>query len=61
MKCSKALKILKSDGWYEKSKKGSHIKMIHDQKKGQIIFPDHGSQELAKGTWESIKKMAGLK
>ena len=49
MKCSNALRILKKDGWYILSQRGSHIKLIHSTKNGIIIFPNHGSQELAKG------------
>ena len=49
MKCSELLRMLKSDGWYEISRKGSHIKLIHKEKDGIIVFPDHGSKEVGKG------------
>jgi predicted RNA binding protein YcfA (HicA-like mRNA interferase family) len=49
MKCSELLRILKRDGWYAISQKGSHVKMIHPQKIGFLIVPDHGSQEIGKG------------
>ena len=61
MKCSEALKILKMDGWYEISQRGSHIKMIHNGKEGTIIFPNHGSKELAKRTEKSLFKQAQIK
>ena len=61
MKCSELLRILKKDGWYPISQKGSHIKLIHDNKKGIIIFPNHGSQEIGKGTEKKILKDAGIK
>lgn len=61
MKCSELNKILKNDGWYPISQKGSHVKMKHDIKKGIVIFTNHGSQEMAKGTENKILKMAGLK
>jgi predicted RNA binding protein YcfA (HicA-like mRNA interferase family) len=60
MKCSELLRILKKDGWYEVSQRGSHIKLKHPTKMGIIIFPDHGSQEMAKGTEKRILKDAGL-
>jgi len=61
MKCSELLRILKKDGWYPISQKGSHIKLIHDNRKGIVIFPNHGSQELGKGTVKKILKDAGIK
>ena len=61
MKCSEALKILKSDGWYTVSQKGSHIKLVHRVKKGSIIFPNHGSSELGKGLAIKLFKQAGIK
>lgn len=61
MKCSEALKILKSHGWYEKSRKGSHIKLLHNEIDEVIIFPDHGSSELGKGLQKKLFKQAGIK
>ena len=61
MKCSELLRILKKDGWYLISQKGSHVKLKHDTKPGIIIFPNHGSQELGKGLEKKIFKDAGIK
>jgi predicted RNA binding protein YcfA (HicA-like mRNA interferase family) len=61
MKCSKLYKILTEDGWYPVSQKGSHVKMLHETKKGIIIFPNHGSQEMGKGLEKKILKDAGIK
>ncbi len=60
MKCSQLLRILKKEGWIVKSQKGSHLKMIHPNKKGFIIFPNHGSAELGKGIEKAIRKQAGI-
>ncbi|MDX9905600.1 MAG: type II toxin-antitoxin system HicA family toxin [Bacteroidales bacterium] len=60
MKCSELLRILKKDGWFQVSQKGSHIKLIHPLKSNVIIFPNHGSRELGKGTEIRILKDAGL-
>lgn len=49
MKCCELLRILKNDGWYPFSQKGSHVKLKLDIKSGLNIFPNHGSQELGKG------------
>jgi predicted RNA binding protein YcfA (HicA-like mRNA interferase family) len=61
MKCSEMYRILIKDGWYVFSQTGSHVKLRHDLKKGTIIFPNHGSQELGKGLELKIRKDAGLK
>ncbi|MCB2220404.1 MAG: type II toxin-antitoxin system HicA family toxin [Bacteroidetes bacterium] len=60
MKCSELLRILKKDGWYSASQKGSHLKLKHDKKDGIIIFPNHGSQEIGKGLERKILKDAGI-
>ncbi len=49
MKCSELLRMLKRDGWYVVSQKGSHMKFRHPVKPGMIVFPNHGSQEIGKG------------
>jgi len=61
MKCSELLKILKKDGWYVISQKGSHLKLGHPTKPNRIIFPNHGSQEVGKGLEIRILKDAELK
>ncbi|MCF8307402.1 MAG: type II toxin-antitoxin system HicA family toxin [Bacteroidales bacterium] len=61
MKCSELYRILIKDGWYPVSQKGSHVKMRHRIKQGIIVFPNHGSQEVAKGLEKKILKDAGLK
>jgi predicted RNA binding protein YcfA (HicA-like mRNA interferase family) len=57
----RTVKVLKKDGWKIVSMKGSHIKLKHPEKKGIIIFPDHGSNEMGKGMENKIRKTAGLK
>ena len=61
MKCSELYRLLIKEGWYPISQKGSHVKMKHDKRKGTIIFPNHGSQEVGKGLEKKIMKMAGIK
>jgi predicted RNA binding protein YcfA (HicA-like mRNA interferase family) len=41
-------------------KKGSHIKLKNNFKKGVILFPNHGSQELGKGLEKKLFKQAGI-
>jgi predicted RNA binding protein YcfA (HicA-like mRNA interferase family) len=52
---------LEKDGWYAVSQKGSYIKLVHANKEGIIIFPNHGSQELGKGLAKKLFKQAGIK
>jgi len=56
MKCSELLRKLKRAGWVG----GSHVKLVHNNRDGVIIFPDHGSAELGKGLQLKIMKQAGL-
>jgi predicted RNA binding protein YcfA (HicA-like mRNA interferase family) len=60
MKCSELLRKLKRAGWMEISRRGSHVKLIHPERPGTIIFPDHGSNELGKGLQLKIMRDAGL-
>ena len=61
MKCSELLRLLLKHGWEIKSQSGSHVKLRHDIIKGSIIFPNHGSKEVAKGTERKLLKQAGIK
>ncbi len=61
MKCSELYRLLIKDGWYPASQKGSHVKLKHDTKPGQIIFPNHGSHEVGKGLEKKILKDARIK
>jgi len=60
MKCSELYRVLLREGWFAVSQKGSHLKMKHLQKKGFIIFPNHGSRELGPGLARRILKEAGI-
>jgi len=61
MKCSELLRILRKNGWYVMTQKGSHLKLGHPDKGNRIIFSNHGSQEVGKGLERRILKEAGLK
>lgn len=60
MKCSEFFRLLKKDGWYVISQKGSHVKMRHETKSGILIFPNHGSSELSGGLESKLRKDAKL-
>lgn len=61
VKSSELIRTLKKDGWIVIRQSGSHMILIHEIKKGQIVFPSHGSSEVGKGLEKKIKKDAGLK
>jgi predicted RNA binding protein YcfA (HicA-like mRNA interferase family) len=61
MKASELLKLLKRDGWFEIRQTGSHVIMMHPDKKGQLIVPYHGSKEVPTGTLNAILKEANVK
>ena len=61
MKCSELIRILQRDGWYTVSQKGSHRRMLHPIKKGELFVPFHGSQEVGKGLEKKLLKDAGIK
>lgn len=63
-KCSEILRLLMNNKnqWYiERKGKGSHLILKHPTIKKTIVFPNHGSAEMAKGTLDRILKDAGLK
>ncbi|MCY7349357.1 MAG: type II toxin-antitoxin system HicA family toxin [Cytophagaceae bacterium] len=60
MKSSELIRRLKRDGWYTIRQTGSHLMMEHALKLGQLVVPNHGSQEVGKGLALKILKDAGL-
>ncbi len=60
MKVRDLLRILREDGWTEKTQKGSHLQLEHSIKSGKVTVPVHGG-DIPKGTLNSILKQAGLK
>ena len=61
MKSSVLVRLLMRDGWYVVRQSGSHMIMAHPTKKGHVVCPSHGRQEVGKGLEKKIKKDAGLK
>ncbi|MCK4747927.1 MAG: type II toxin-antitoxin system HicA family toxin [Bacteroidales bacterium] len=60
MKSSELLRILRRDGWYVISQKGSHLRLVHAIKKNTVFVPYHGAQEVGKGLERKILKEAGI-
>jgi predicted RNA binding protein YcfA (HicA-like mRNA interferase family) len=61
MKVREVIKILERDGWYLIRTKGSHRQYKHPTKKGLVTIAGHLSDDLSKGTLNSVLKQAGLK
>jgi predicted RNA binding protein YcfA (HicA-like mRNA interferase family) len=54
------LRALKSDGWAEVAREGSHVQLKHPTKQGRVTVP-HPKRDLPIGTLKSIEKQAGIK
>lgn len=62
MKVSEVIKIIEDDGWFPVRQKGSHRQYKHKTKKGLVTIALHKmSDEIARGTLNSILKQAQLK
>ena len=61
MKVNDVLIMLKKDGWYLVTKRGSHRQFKHPIKSGRVTVPGKLSDDLAVGTSNSILKQAKLK
>jgi len=61
MKLRDIIKMLKQDGWFEVTQKGSHRQYKHPTKPGRVTIAGHLNDDLAPGTLNSVLKQAGLK
>ena len=61
MKAKEVIKMIQKDGWYFERQTGSHKIFKHRTKKGMVVIPDHGKEDIRTGTLYSILKQAGLK
>jgi predicted RNA binding protein YcfA (HicA-like mRNA interferase family) len=61
MKVKQIIQRIEADGWYHLETKGSHRQYKHPTKPGRVTIAGKLSDDLAKGTENSIMKQAGLK
>jgi predicted RNA binding protein YcfA (HicA-like mRNA interferase family) len=61
VKVSEVIRMLNDDGWYLVVTRGSHRQFKHPTKAGRVTVPGKPSDELAPGTWNSVRKQAGFK
>ena len=60
MKIREIIKKIEQDGWFMVRIKRSHRQFKHRIKKGLVTIEGHPNDDLAKGTFHSILKQAGL-
>lgn len=61
MKVKDIIKVIEDDGWYKVNTEGSHRQYKHATKKGRVTIAGKLSDDVQKGTLNSILKQAGLK
>ena len=62
MKYREVVQLIENDGWQQVRQKGSHRAYKHDKKAGIVTIAYHRlSDEVPKGTLNSIFKQAGFK
>ena len=61
MKIREVIKLIENDGWYLARTKGDHRQYKHPVKKGLVTISGKLSDDVGKGTLNSILKQAGLK
>ena len=60
-KVREAIRIVRNDGWYLISTRGSHRQFKHPVKPGRVTIPGHPSEDLKNKTWHTILRQAGLR
>lgn len=61
MKVRDIIRQIEADGWYLVDTSGSHRQFKHATKKGKVTISGKLSDDVRKGTLNSILKQAGLK
>lgn len=61
MKVKDLISIIEKDGWYYHEQTGSHRQFKHPSKQGRVTIAGKLSDDVKKGTLNSILKQAGLK
>jgi len=61
VKIREVIRLIEEDGWYLARTKGAHRQYKHPVKKGLVTISGKLSDDVDKGTLNSILKQAGLK
>jgi len=61
LKIREIIKLIRKDGWYMITQKGSHRQYKHPTKPGRVTIAGNTGDDIALGTLNSILEQAGLK
>lgn len=61
MKIKEVIKLLEKDGWFQVAQRGSHRQFKHSEKPGRVTIAGKPSDNIDKGTLNSVLKQAKLK
>jgi predicted RNA binding protein YcfA (HicA-like mRNA interferase family) len=61
MKVKEIIKLIENRGWFLVSQKGSHRQFKHESMTGRVTIAGKLSDEMPKGTANSVLKQAGIK
>jgi predicted RNA binding protein YcfA (HicA-like mRNA interferase family) len=61
MKVKEVILLIEKDGWFMAAQRGSHRQYKHPAKKGRVTIAGKPSDDMAKGTLNSIFKQAQIK
>jgi predicted RNA binding protein YcfA (HicA-like mRNA interferase family) len=61
MKVRDAIREIRRKGWLQVRQRGSHRQFKHPRRPGVVTIAGGLNDDLAEGTWNSIRKQAGLK
>ena len=56
-----AIRLVEQDGWVLARTRGSHRQYHHPHKRGTVTISGKSGEDVARGTWNSILRQAGLK
>lgn len=61
MKVRDVIRLIEQDGWFQVAMRGSHRQYKHPTKVGRVTIAGKPSDDMARGTFNSVLKQAGLK
>lgn len=61
MKVKEIIKLIENDGWFQVAQRGSHRQFKHPVIRGRVTIAGKLSDDVDKGTLNSILKQAKLK
>jgi predicted RNA binding protein YcfA (HicA-like mRNA interferase family) len=61
LKIREIIRIIKKDGWFMLTQKGSHKQFKYPVKPGRVTIAGNPGDDIAAGTLNSVLKQAGIK